>query len=147
MDGFKKFILRGNVVDLAIGVVIGAAFATVVTAFVTGVLTPLIGLFGSRNFDQMRACLKGPCGVAGDGTLTGVQLLYGSVLTAIVNFLIVAAVLYFAVVKPVNALMDKRKTEPEPAAETKQCPECLSSIPAPALRCAYCTVEQLDVAG
>ena len=141
MDGFKKFILRGNVIDLAIGVVIGAAFATVVTAFVTGILTPLLGLFGSQNFDQMSACLK----ACDEGEGAGVRLLYGAVITAIINFLIVAAVLYFAVVKPVNALMDRRKTEPEVDASTKQCPECLSSIPAPALRCAFCTVEQLDV--
>lgn len=143
MDGFKKFLLRGNVVDLAVAVVIGAAFGAIVTAFVTGVITPLIGLFGDRNFDQMTACLKGPC-TAQD---PGVQLLYGSVLTALLNFLIIAAVVYFLVVKPVQRLMDRFKTEPEAEAPVKECPECLSKIPAPASRCAFCTVEQLDVVG
>ena len=138
MDGFRRFLLRGNVVDLAVAVVIGAAFGGIVTAFVKGVITPLIGLFGDRNFDQMTACLKGPC-TAED---PGVQLLYGSVLTALLNFVIIAAVVYFLVVKPVQRLMDRFKTEPEAQAPVKQCPECLSKIPQEARRCAFCTVEQ-----
>ena len=141
MNGFKKFLLRGNVVDLAVAVVIGAAFGAIVTAFVNGVITPLIGLAGDRNFDQMTACLKGPCTTE----RPGVQLLYGSVLTALLNFLIMAAVVYFLVVGPVQRLMDRFKTEPEAEAPVKQCPECLSKIPAAASRCAFCTVEQLDV--
>lgn len=147
MDGFKKFLLRGNVVDLAVAVVIGAAFGAIVTAFVSGVITPLLGLFGSQNFDQLTACLKGPCGVAADGSLTGVQLLYGSVLTALLNFVIIAAVVFFLIMQPVQRLMDRYKTEPEPQSAVKQCPECLSKIPEAAARCAYCTVEQLDVVG
>ena len=146
MDGFKKFLLRGNVVDLAIAVVIGAAFGAIVTAFVGGVITPLLGLFGDQNFDQLTACLKGPCGVDGAGSPTGVQLLYGSVLTAVLNFVIIATVIYFLVLKPVQRLMDRFKTEPEAEAPVKQCPECLSKIPAAASRCAFCTVEQLGVA-
>ena len=138
MDGFRRFLLRGNVVDLAVAVVIGAAFGGIVTAFVKGVITPLIGLFGDRNFDQMTACLKGPC-TAED---PGVQLLYGGVLTALLNFVIIAAVVYFLVVKPVQRLMDRFKTEPEAQAPVKQCPECLSKIPQEARRCAFCTVEQ-----
>ena len=139
MDGFKKFLLRGNVVDLAVAVVIGAAFGAIVTAVVSGIITPLLGLFGDRNFDQMTACLKGPC----DEKNPGVQLLYGNVLTALLNFVIIAAVVYFLVVKPVQRLMDRFKTEPEAQAPIKQCPECLSKIPVEASRCAFCTVEQL----
>jgi large conductance mechanosensitive channel len=141
IDGFKKFVLRGNVVDLAIGVVIGAAFAAVVTSFTEGVISPLIGLFGDANFDTLDACLKGPCEPTADGT-TGSVLQYGRVLTALITFLITAAVLYFFVVRPVNTLMARRKTEPDVASSTKECGECLSSIPVAATRCAFCTVEQ-----
>lgn len=148
MNGFKKFLLRGNVVDLAVAVVIGAAFGAVVTAFVTGVVTPLISLFGERNVDQLTACLKGPCGSDPDtGERFGVQLLYGDVLTALLNFLLVAAVLYFLVMLPVQRLMDRFVPEPEVAAAVKRCRECLSTIPAAAARCAFCTVEQLDAVG
>jgi large conductance mechanosensitive channel len=147
VDGFRKFVLRGNVVDLAVGIVIGAAFGAVVTAFVTGVITPLVGLAGSQNFDKLGVCLKGSCPVdAKTGIPTGHVLLYGSVLTAILSFLILAFVIYFFVVKPLNRLMERYKTEPDVATPTKECPECLSSIPVAALRCAFCTVEQLDVA-
>lgn len=138
MDGFRKFLLRGNVVDLAVAVVIGAAFGTIVTSFVTGVLTPLLGLFGDRSFDQLTACLKGPCTEQDPG----VQLLYGSVLTALLNFVIIAAFIYFLVLQPMQRLMDRFKTEPEVASTTKQCAQCLSAIPAAASRCAFCTVEQ-----
>ena len=142
LKDFKSFVLRGNVVDLAIGVVIGAAFATVVTSFTEGVISPLLGLFGDANFDTLDACLKGPCSVSPDGKVTGSVLQYGRVLTALLSFLITAAVLYFLVVRPVNALMARRRTEPEVDSTTKQCGECLSSIPVAATRCAFCTVEQ-----
>ena len=147
MDGFRKFVLRGNVVDLAVGVVIGAAFGAVVTAFVNGIITPLIGLAGDQNFDRLGLCLKGSCPIdPKTGVPSGHVLLYGSVITAIMTFLIIAAVVYFLVVKPVNRLMERFKTEPEVASTTKECPECLSNIPVAAVRCAFCTVEQLDVA-
>jgi large conductance mechanosensitive channel len=147
VDGFRKFVLRGNVVDLAVGVVIGAAFGAVVTAFVNGIITPLIGLAGDQNFDRLGVCLKGTCPVdEKTGIPTGHVLLYGSVLTAILTFLIIAAVVYFFVVKPVNRLMERFKTEPDVATATKECPECLSKIPQAATRCAFCTVEQLDAA-
>ena len=147
MDGFRKFLLRGNVVDLAVGVVIGAAFGAVVTAFVTGVITPLIGLAGDQNFDRLGVCLKGSCPIdAKTGIPTGHVLLYGSVLTALLTFLLIAAVIYFFVVKPINRLMERFKTETDVATVTKECPECLSNIPVAALRCAFCTVEQLDAA-
>ena len=147
MDGFRKFVLRGNVVDLAVGVVIGAAFGAVVTAFVNGIIMPLVSLAGDQNFDRLGLCLKGSCPVdEKTGVPTGHVLLYGSVITAILTFLIIAAVIYFFVVKPVNRLMERFKTEPEVASTTKECPECLSNIPVAAVRCAFCTVEQLDVA-
>ena len=143
LNDFKAFVLRGNVVDLAIGVVIGAAFATVVTSFTEGVISPLLGLFGDANFDTLDACLKGPCTYDADGDVTaGSVVRYGRVLTALLTFLITAAVLYFFVVRPVNALMARRKTEPDVASTTKECTDCLSSIPAAATRCAFCTVEQ-----
>lgn len=138
LQDFKAFVLRGNVVDLAIGVVIGAAFASVVTAFTDGLISPLLGVFGEANFDDMQACLKGVC-----EDDKGVALQYGRVLTALLSFLITAAVLYFFVVRPVNALMARRKTEPDVESTTKDCPECLSSIPSAARRCAFCTVEQV----
>lgn len=147
VDGFKKFILRGSVVDLAVGVVIGAAFGAIVTAFVTGIITPLVGLAGDQNFDKMVVCLKGTCPIdSKTGMKTGHVLLYGSVLTALLSFVIIAAVIYFLVVKPVQHLMDRMKTEPDVISVTKECPECLSSIPVGAIRCAFCTVEQLDAA-
>ena len=144
MDGFKKFILRGNVVDLAVGVVIGAAFSAVVTNLVNGVVNPLIGLLGNENFDRYTWCLKGTCGTDAKGVPTGHVLLYGSVITALVSFLLTAAAVYFFVVRPVGHLMDRYRKEPEPDAPTKECPECLSKIPAAALRCAFCTVEQVE---
>jgi len=135
MDGFKKFLLRGNVVDLAVAVVIGAAFGAIVTAFVAAFITPLIGVatgaagdFSERTF------------TVGDTTFP-----YGQFVQALLSFVIIAAVVYFLVVKPVNRLMERFKTEPEVETTTKQCPECLSNIPVPASRCAFCTVEQLDV--
>ncbi len=136
VDGFKKFLLRGNVVDLAVAVVIGAAFGAVVTAFVKAFLNPLIGLATGASGDFSNKSF----------TLADVEFPYGQFIAALLSFVIIAAVVYFLVVVPVGRLMDKFKTEPEPSLPTKECPECLSSIPRPALRCAYCTVEQLDVA-
>ncbi len=135
VDGFKKFLLRGNVVDLAVAVVIGAVFAAVVKAFVDAFITPLVGVF------------TGAAGDFRDKTfgVGGVDFPYGQFISALLTFLITAAVVYFFVVRPVNRLMERFKTEPEVDAETKQCPECLSNIPIPASRCAFCTVEQLDV--
>ena len=136
MDGFKKFLLRGNVVDLAVAVVIGAAFGAVVTAFVEAFITPLVGVV---------------TGSAGDFTkktfdVSGTAFPYGLFVQALLSFIIIAAVVYFFVVKPINRLMERYKTEPDVASTTKECPECLSSIPVAAVRCAFCTVEQLDVA-
>jgi large conductance mechanosensitive channel len=137
VGGFQKFLLRGNVVDLAVAVVIGAAFGAVVTAFVGAFITPLIGVF------------SGAAGDFSDRTFTVSHTVfpYGRFVQAALSFVIVATVVYFLVVKPVQRLMDRFRTEPEPNAPTKTCSECLSSIPAGARRCAFCTSEQPEVAG
>ena len=135
MDGFKKFLLRGNVVDLAVAVVIGAAFGARVTSFVTAFITPLVGVFTGAAGDY----------AAKTFTVSDVEFRYGLFVDRLISFLIIAAVVYFFVVKPVQHLMDRFKTEPEAEAPVKECPECLSKIPQAASRCAFCTVEQLDV--
>lgn len=128
MSGFKKFLLRGNLVDLAVAFVIGAAFATLVTALVKDFITPLLGLIGGK-------------GAFGGRTFTvrNSVFAYGDFINAVIAFLIMAAVIYFLVVVPFSALLDRYKKEPEPDAPTRECPECLSSIPAPASRCMFCT--------
>jgi large conductance mechanosensitive channel len=131
MEGFKKFILRGNVVDLAVGVVIGAAFGAIVTALVSDFITPLIAAIGGKqNFSGLYF------------TVHKSRFLYGHFINAILSFLLIAAAVYFFVVLPVNALMARFKTERDPEAPTKDCPECLSSIPQGAKRCAFCAVKQ-----
>jgi len=104
LDDFKKFLLRGNVVDLAVAVVIGAAFGKVVTSLVDNVINPLIGLAGNKDFDQLVLTLR-------DRTATdpGVMLRYGAVLTALINFVLVAAAIFFLIVKPLNTLAERRK--------------------------------------
>jgi len=129
LGGFKKFLLRGNVVDLAVGIVIGAAFTGVVQAFVKDIINPLIGLFGGTG--DLSAWVV---------TVGGARLLVGDFLSAVLAFLLVALVVYFLVVVPVGRLMDKYRTEPTPA-PTKECPECLSKIPERARRCAHCTAQ------
>lgn len=130
LQDFKAFILRGNVIDLAIGVAIGAAFSAVVTAITVNMLTPLLALFGGG-------------GTASDlaFTIAGSRFGYGAVIDAVVSFLITAAVLFFLVVRPVNVLLDRRRTEPDVASPTRPCPECLSRIPTAARRCSFCTAE------
>ena len=125
---FKQFILRGNVVDLAVGIVIGAAFGAVVTALVADLLTPLIAaIFGKQDFSSLTF------------TLNGSKFLYGAFVNAVIAFLAIAAAVFFFVVRPVNALMARRRTEPPVDEATRQCPECLSEVPAEARRCAFCT--------
>ena len=133
MNGFKKFLLRGNVVDLAVAVVIGAAFGAIITAFVAAFITPLVGVVTGAAGDFSQKTF----------TVSGTTFPYGQFIQALLSFLIIATVVYFLIVQPVNRLMERFKTEPEVETPTKQCPECLSSIPAPATRCAFCTVEQL----
>ena len=136
MGGFKKFLLRGNVVDLAVAVVIGAAFGAVVTAFVAAFITPLVGVATGAAGDFSEKTFT-----VGETTFP-----YGGFVQALLTFVIIAAVVYFVVLRPINTLLDRYKTEPEVTSPTKQCPECLSGIPQAAVRCAFCTVEQLDVA-
>jgi large conductance mechanosensitive channel len=133
MSGFKKFLLRGNLVDLAVGFVIGAAFAALVTSFVKDLLTPLIGIFGKGSFQDRSF------------TIRHSVFNYGDFVNALIAFAILAAVVYFAVVLPFSALLDRFKKEPEPDAPVRECPECLSSIPAAASRCAFCTAESAPV--
>lgn len=128
LKDFKAFVLRGNVVDLAIGVAIGAAFTAVVTSFTENLLTPVLAIPGDKaSFAELSF------------TVGGSAFRYGAFIDAIIAFLIIAAVLFFFVVRPVNTLMARRKAEPEVEATTRECPECLSSIPAAARRCAFCT--------
>ena len=129
MKGFKQFLLRGNVVDLAVGVVIGAAFGTVVTALVKDLLTPLIA-----------AIAKKPDFSAFTFQVNGSKFLYGDFINALISFLLIAAAVYYFVVLPVNALVARSRRAEKPAdPTTKKCPECLSEIPIDARRCAFCT--------
>ncbi len=135
MKGFKQFLLRGNVVDLAVGVVIGAAFGTVVAAFVKDLLTPLIAaLVGKPDFASFYF------------EVNGSRFLYGDFINALIAFLLVAAAVYYFVVLPINALVQRYRKEPTPDPTTRKCPECLSEIPLGALRCAHCTVVLAPVA-
>ncbi len=129
LGGFRKFILRGNVVALAVGVVIGAAFGNVVQALVKDFITPLIGLFGG-NRDVSNLVW----------TVGNARFPVGDFLNALVSFLLIALIVYFLVVVPVNKLMDKYHPAPQPA-PTKECPECTSKIPKAARRCPTCTAQ------
>ncbi len=132
LKDFKAFILRGNVVDLAVAVVIGTAFGRIVTAMVEGIFTPLLAIPGETNFGELAF------------TIGGGVFRYGDVINAIISFLSIAAAVFFFVVKPVNALMARRKTEPDVESTTKDCSFCLSSVPVGASVCAFCT---RDLAG
>jgi large conductance mechanosensitive channel len=125
---FRAFILRGNLVDLAVAVVIGTAFTAVVTALVKSIVTPLIGAVGGKSdFSTLKF------------TINGSDFLYGQFVNALLSFLIVAAVVFFLVIKPVNALMARFKPDPPVDVKTRPCPHCLSDIPKAATRCAFCT--------
>jgi large conductance mechanosensitive channel len=128
LKDFKAFLLRGNVVDLAVAVVVGAA---VVKALVADLLTPIIALiFGQPNFESLSF------------TVNSSHFLYGDFINNLFTFLSVAAAVFFFVVQPINALMRRRKTEPDVESETRACTECLSQIPVEARRCAFCTSTQ-----
>ncbi len=131
LKGFKEFVLRGNVVDLAVAVVMGAAFGGVVSALVKDLLTPLIAaVAGKPDFSGLTF------------TVNNSKFLYGDFINAVVSFLLVATAVYFFVVTPLNALTARLKKEAPPAAPTtRACPECLSEIPIAARRCAHCTAQ------
>jgi large conductance mechanosensitive channel len=127
---FKQFLLRGNVVELAVAVVIGVAFAALITAFVNDLLTPLIAaIFGKPSFEHLTF------------TIHKSKFLYGSFINALISFVLIAAAVFFLVVRPINALIERSRREPTPDPTTKKCPECLSEIPVDARRCPYCTSE------
>jgi large conductance mechanosensitive channel len=128
LKGFKQFLLRGNVVDMAVGIVIGAGFGSVVTGLVKGLLTPFIA-----------AVARQPDFSALTFTINGSKFLYGEFVNALLSFLITAAAVYFFVVLPINALIARARKEPPADPTTRKCPECLSEIPIAAHRCAFCT--------
>lgn len=132
MNEFKKFICRGNVVDMAVGIIIGGAFTAIVNSLVNDIINPLLGLFGGMNFDQLVWNITGE-----------VTLAYGKFITAIISFLIMAFVV-FLLVRTLNKISEKygKKEEPK-AVTTKTCPYCKSEIAIEATRCAHCT-SQLD---
>jgi large conductance mechanosensitive channel len=128
--GFRDFILRGNVVDLAVAVVIGAAFGAVVTAFVENIVTPLIAaIVGEPSFGDLNF------------TINDAVFGYGNVLNALISFLSIAAVIYFFVVQPMNVVQERLKPGKPVDQPTRGCPECLSDIPRQARRCAFCTAQ------
>lgn len=128
MNDFKQFLLRGNVVDLAVGVVMGAAFGTVVTALVKDFITPLIAaIFGKPDFGKIAFAINGSVFSVGD------------FINAVVAFVLVALAVFFFVVKPINYLISMSRREPPADPTTKKCGECLSEIPIAAKRCAFCT--------
>jgi large conductance mechanosensitive channel len=127
---FRSFVLRGNVVDLAVAVVLGAAFGAVVASLVANVITPIIAIPGTADFSQRKV------------TISGSDILYGQFINDVLAFLLIALAVFLFVVKPVNRLMALRKTEPEVDTTTKACPECLSKIPINARKCAFCASSQ-----
>jgi large conductance mechanosensitive channel len=131
LKDFKKFILRGNVVDLAVAVIIGAAFGAIVTSIVKDLITPLIAAIGGKqNFANLYF------------TINHSKFMYGNLINAIISFVIIAAVIFFLVVQPINKLIslsNRNKVPEDPG--TKICPECLSAVPVKATRCAFCTIK------
>lgn len=127
-NDFKQFLLRGNVVDLAVAVVIGAAFGAVVTALVEDLITPIIAvIFGQPDFSGL------------DFTIRDSVFRYGDFLNKLITFVTIAAAVFFLVVVPINTLIERSRREPPPDPSVKKCPECLSEVPAEARKCAFCT--------
>jgi large conductance mechanosensitive channel len=130
LKGFKQFILRGNVVDLAVGVVIGSAFGAVVTSLVNNILTPIIGaIFKSPDFSNWFFIINDS------------KFMYGEFLNALISFIIIAGAIYFFVVTPINTLISKSKKEKPLDPTTKKCPKCMSEINIEASKCAFCTAD------
>ena len=125
---FKTFLLRGNVVDLAVAVVVGAALLAVVQALVADIFTPLIAaIFGQPDFSAL------------DFTINKSRFTYGHLINAVIAFVIIASVVFFFIVTPVNALIERSRREPTPDPTTRKCPECMGDIPIGARRCMHCT--------
>ena len=138
LEEFRTFALRGNVIDLAVGVVMGAAFGAVVTSLVQDVLTPLLGVFGSPDFRDELVFQVGEA-----------EFRLGLFLNALISLITIAAAVFFFVIKPVNELTERRKSQAPVQSTVRECPFCLSSIPKKASRCAFCTSEvdpQLEAA-
>ncbi len=131
MKGFRDFILRGNVVDLAVGIIIGAAFSAIVTALVKDLITPLIGIFGNFNFPDWTVSFPGSAS----------KFAIGDFLNSVISFLIIAAVVYFFVVLPINELMKRVHKEKVADPTTRECPHCYNNISIKATRCGFCTSE------
>lgn len=131
INEFKTFVLRGNMIDLAVGVLIGVAFGQVIASLVANILTPIIAIPGSAP--DFRSLVL---------TVAGSDIRYGTFLNDLIAFLLVALAIFLFVIKPVNALMSRANDDPTPAPHTKACPECLSLIPASAGRCMFCTMPQ-----
>ena len=128
LNDFKQFLLRGNVVDLAVAVVIGAAFGAVIGALVEDLLTPLIAvIFGESDFSSLTF------------TINDSTFFYGDFINKVITFLTIAAAVFFFVVQPVNMLMQRMKKEPPADPTSKKCPRCISEVPIDATRCAFCT--------
>ncbi len=131
MSGFKKFLMRGNVIDLAVGIVIGAAFTSVVNALVKDLISPLIGMFGGL-----------PDFAAWSVTINGAKFMIGDFINNVIAFIVMAFVVYFFVVLPFQAFIDRVNRPKNPApATTRDCPYCLSTIPKAAKKCAFCTAD------
>lgn len=128
LAGFRQFILRGNVVDLAVGVVFGATFVNLINAIVKDLITPLIAAIATQpDFSSLTF------------TIRGSKIMYGDFLNALISFFLIAAVAYFFIVLPTNALISRSRKEPSQDPTTKKCPECRSEIPIDARRCSHCT--------
>jgi large conductance mechanosensitive channel len=131
IDEFKTFVLRGNMIDLAVGVLIGVAFGQVIASLVANILTPIIAIPGSApDFSSLVL------------TVGGSDIRYGTFINDLIAFLLVALAIFLFVIKPVNVLMSRVEDDPTPAPQTKTCPECLSVIPKSAGRCMFCTMPQ-----
>ena len=128
LKGFRDFVLRGNVMDLAVAVIIGAAFTGIITSLTNNIINPLLGAFiGKPNFDYLI------------GHVNGAEVKYGSFITAVINFLILAAVIYFFLVAPTQYLLRRFNPQKAEPPTTKACPQCLGDIPLNATRCMHCT--------
>ena len=129
LTDFKDFVFKGDVVDLAVAVVIGIAFNTFITAFITDIITPLIGIPGRVDFSSLTY------------TVNGSVFMIGAFVNALISFITIALVIFFFLVKPVSKMKERTAPKAQVASKTKECPECLSQIPAGAKRCAFCTAK------